>query len=111
VHYVQLILAGIFAGSVYAIGGTGIVLTYKATGVFNLAHFTIGLFAAYMLWQMNGVWGLPLWIAAPFVLIVVGPGIGVLLERFVSVRCSDDERARRRSWLRTLACSCCSSVS
>ena len=40
-HYVQIILIGIFAGSVYAIGGTGIVLTYKATGVFNLAHFTI----------------------------------------------------------------------
>lgn len=82
-HYVQLVLAGIFAGSVYAIGGTGIVLTYKATGVFNLAHFTIGLFGAYMLWQMNGVWGLPLWISAPIVLVVIGPGIGVLLERFV----------------------------
>ena len=82
-HYVQIILTGVFAGSVYAIGGTGIVLTYKATGVFNLAHFTIGLFAAYVLWQMNGVWGIPLWIAAPIVLLVVGPGIGVLLERFV----------------------------
>ena len=82
-HYVQIILIGIFAGSVYAIGGTGIVLTYKATGVFNLAHFTIGLFAAYLLWQMNGVWNIPLWISAPFVLLVVGPGIGVLLERFV----------------------------
>ncbi|MEY2431836.1 MAG: branched-chain amino acid transport system permease protein livM [Acidimicrobiaceae bacterium] len=82
-HYVQIILIGIFAGSVYAIGGTGIVLTYKATGVFNLAHFTIGLFAAYLLWQMNGVWGIPLWISAPFVLLIVGPGIGVLLERFV----------------------------
>ncbi|MEY2424054.1 MAG: branched-chain amino acid transport system permease protein livM [Acidimicrobiaceae bacterium] len=82
-HYVQIILIGIFAGSVYAIGGMGIVLTYKATGVFNLAHFTIGLFAAYLLWQMNGVWNIPLWISAPFVLLIVGPGIGVLLERFV----------------------------
>src|SRR3954451_21144205 len=81
--YVQIILTGIFAGSVYAIGGTGIVLTYKATGVFNLAHFTIGLFAAYVLWQLNGVWGIPLWISAPFVLLVLGPGIGILLERFV----------------------------
>src|SRR3954452_12902430 len=81
--YVQIILTGIFAGSVYAIGGTGIVLTYKATGVFNLAHFTIGLFAAYVLWQLNGVWGVPLWISAPVVLLVIGPGIGVLLERFV----------------------------
>ena len=82
-HYARIILTGIFAGSVYAIGGTGIVLTYKATGVFNLAHFTIGLFAAYVLWQMNGVWGISLWISAPLVLLVLGPGIGILLEKFV----------------------------
>jgi branched-chain amino acid transport system permease protein len=81
--YVQIIVTGIFAGSVYAIGGAGIVLTYKATGVFNLAHFTIGLFAAYVLWQLNGVWGISLWISAPLVLVVLGPGIGILLERFV----------------------------
>ena len=81
--YVQIIITGIFAGSVYAIGGAGIVLTYKATGVFNLAHFTIGLFAAYVLWQLNGVWGISLWISAPLVLLVLGPGIGILLERFV----------------------------
>lgn len=82
-NYVQIFVTGVFAGCVYAIAGTGIVLTYKATGVFNLAHFTVGLFAAYVLWQLNGVWGVPLWIAAPFVLLIVGPGIGVLLERFV----------------------------
>jgi branched-chain amino acid transport system permease protein len=82
-HYVQIILIGIFAGSVYAIGGMGIVLTYKATGVFNLAFFTIGLFSAYLLWQLNGVWNWPLWISAPVVLLIVGPGIGVLLERLV----------------------------
>ncbi|MEY2591619.1 MAG: hypothetical protein QOJ67_3603 [Acidimicrobiaceae bacterium] len=78
--YVQIIVIGIFVGSIYAIAGTGIVLTYKATGVFNLAHFTVALFAAYVLWQLNGVWGISLWIAAPFVLLVVGPGIGVVLS-------------------------------
>jgi branched-chain amino acid transport system permease protein len=83
VDYVQILVTGVFAGSVYAIAGTGIVLTYKATGVFNLAHFTVGLFAAYALWQLNGMWGIPLWIAAPFVLLIIGPGIGVLLERLV----------------------------
>src|SRR4051794_41861990 len=75
--YLQIILTGIFAGSVYAIGGAGIVLTYKATGVFNLAHFTIGLFAAYVLWQLNGVWGVPRWVAAPRLLGVLRPGVGI----------------------------------
>ncbi len=39
--YIQIIATGILLGGVYAISGLGIVLTYKATGVFNLAHFTI----------------------------------------------------------------------
>ena len=87
-HYVQIILIGIFAGSVYAIGGMGIVLTYKATGVFNLAHFTIGLFAAYLLWQMNGVWNIPLWISGPVVLLVVHtwPGDEDTEGRIISAR-------------------------
>ncbi len=81
--YVQILVTGILLGGVYAISGLGIVLTYKATGVFNLAHFTIALFAAYVLWQLNGVWHISLWISAPFVLLVVSPGIGIVLERFV----------------------------
>lgn len=81
--YVQIIVTGIFGGCVFAIAGMGLVLTYKATGVFNLAHFTVALFAAYVLWELNGVLGVPLWIAAPVVLFGVGPGIGVLLERVV----------------------------
>ena len=60
----QLAAAGLASGSIAALSGIGLLITYRATGVFNLAHFTIGLFAAYVLWQLNGVWGVPLWIAA-----------------------------------------------
>src|SRR3954465_3408215 len=78
--FVQILVTGLLLGGVYAISGLGLVLTYKAAGVFNLAHFTVALFAAYVLWQLNGVWGISLWIAAPIVLFVAGPGIGVLLS-------------------------------
>ena len=45
--YVQVALLGVIVGCVYALSATGIVLTYSATGVFNIAHFAIGLLAGY----------------------------------------------------------------
>ncbi|MGH9136701.1 MAG: ABC transporter permease [Acidimicrobiales bacterium] len=76
-------LLGVIFGGVYALSASGIVLTYTSTGVFNVAHFTIALFSAYVGWQLNGVWGLPLWVAAPLTLLVCGPILGVVLERVV----------------------------
>ena len=81
--YVQVALLGIIVGCVYALSATGIVLTYSATGVFNIAHFAIGLFAGYLAWQCNGVWGLPLVVTVPIVLFVCGPVLGLVLERAV----------------------------
>jgi branched-chain amino acid transport system permease protein len=81
--YVQIALLGIIFGCLYALSATGIVLTYTATGVFNIAHFAIALLAGYLGWQLSGRWGLPLVVVLPVVLLVCGPGMGLLLERFV----------------------------
>ena len=81
--WVRLVLAGIATGCVYSLAGMGVVLTYKATGIFNFAHGAIAMIVAYVLWQLNHEWHWSLAIAAPFVLLVVGPGIGLLLERLV----------------------------
>jgi branched-chain amino acid transport system permease protein len=83
VLYLQLALAGVASGSIAALSGLGLVLTYRATGVFNFAHGAVAMFVAYLLWQTNVGWGWPLLVAAPLVLLVAGPGIGVILERFV----------------------------
>jgi branched-chain amino acid transport system permease protein len=80
---VENALIGIIFGGLYALSASGIVLTYTATGVFNIAHFAIALLAAYVGWQLNGVWGLPLWVAAPIALFVCGPVLGIVLERVV----------------------------
>ena len=81
--YLQLTLAGIASGSIAALSGLGLVLTYRATGVFNFAHGAVAMFVAYLLWQTNVGWGWPLVVAAPLVLLVGGPGIGLILERLV----------------------------
>lgn len=81
--YVQIALLGIIFGCLYALSATGIVLTYTATGVFNIAHFAIALLAGYLGWQMSGVWGLPLLLVVPLVLFICGPLLGLVLERVV----------------------------
>ncbi|MBA2608220.1 MAG: ABC transporter permease [Actinobacteria bacterium] len=82
-YYVQVSLLGIIFGSYYALSATGIVVTYQATGVFNIAHFAIALLAGYLGWQLSGVMGLPLVAVVPLVLLICGPGLGLLLERVV----------------------------
>jgi branched-chain amino acid transport system permease protein len=81
--FVSLTIAGLGTGGIYALSGMGLVLTYKVTGVFNFAHGAIAMLVAYLLWQLHVQWGVTLWIAAPLVLLVIGPGIGMLLERVV----------------------------
>jgi branched-chain amino acid transport system permease protein len=83
VFYLEVALLGIAVGCVYALSASGIVLTYSATGVFNIAHFAVALLAAYLGWQLNGVWGVPLVLTLPIVLLLCGPGVGLLLERVV----------------------------
>jgi branched-chain amino acid transport system permease protein len=83
VLYLQLALAGVATGSIAALSGIGLILTYRATGVFNFAHGAVAMFVAYLLWQLNVAWGWPLIVAAPLVVLVLGPGIGVILERAV----------------------------
>lgn len=81
--YLQVALLGILFGCLYALSATGIIITYTATGVFNIAHFAVALLAGYLGWQLNGVWGVPLILAVPIVLLVCGPGLGLVLERGV----------------------------
>lgn len=76
-------LLGIIGGGIYALSATGIVLTYTATGVFNLAHFAIALLTGYLAWELNGVLGLPLVPTVLLLLFVWGPAVGLVLERAV----------------------------
>jgi branched-chain amino acid transport system permease protein len=81
--YWQLALAGIASGSIAALSGLGLVLTYRATGIFNFAHGAVAMLVAYLLWQTHVGWGWPLAVSAVLAVFIAGPAIGVLLERVV----------------------------
>ena len=88
---IDLALAGIAVGAVAALAGLGVLVTYRTTGVFNLASGGMAMLVAYVLWQLVRGWHWPLWIAAPIALLVVGPGLGLAAE------CGVFRPLRRRS--------------
>ncbi|MER6347418.1 ABC transporter permease subunit [Streptomyces sp. NPDC001595] len=79
----DLTLAGLSVGAAAALTGVGLIVTYRATGVLNFAHGAVAMVCAYALRQCVVEWHWPLWPAAAVVLLVLAPGLGVLLERFV----------------------------
>ncbi|WP_329287139.1 ABC transporter permease subunit [Streptomyces sp. NBC_00691] len=76
----ELTLAGLAVGSAAALTGIGLIVTYRATGVLNLAHGAVAMICAYVLRQLVVVWGWPLPAGALVTLLAVAPGIGLVLE-------------------------------
>jgi branched-chain amino acid transport system permease protein len=76
-------LAGLGLGAIAALSGVGLLITYRATGVFNVAHGAIAMIAAYLFWQLADQWSVPSWLAAILVLGLFAPALGALLERVV----------------------------
>ncbi|MFE9997966.1 ABC transporter permease subunit [Streptomyces avermitilis] len=79
----DLALAGLSVGSAAALTGVGLVVTHRATGVLNFAHGAVAMVCAYLLRQFTVEWGWPLAAGVAVTLLVVAPGIGIALERFV----------------------------
>ncbi|MCX4979997.1 ATP-binding cassette domain-containing protein [Streptomyces sp. NBC_00572] len=76
----ELTLAGLAVGSAAALTGIGLIVTYRATGVLNMAHGAVAMICAYVLRQLVVVWGWPLPAGALVTLLVVAPGLGLVLD-------------------------------
>lgn len=79
----ELTLAGLAVGSAAALSGIGLIVTYKATGVLNLAHGALAMICAYVLRHLVVEWHWPLPLAAAFVLLLFAPALGLALDRTV----------------------------
>ncbi len=80
---VDLALAGIGIGAIAALAGLGLLVTYRATGVFNLAFGAIAMLAAYLMWEAVRVWHWPVGVAAFVDIFVFCPVFGLVLDRAV----------------------------
>jgi ABC-type branched-subunit amino acid transport system permease subunit len=82
--FLPYIIIGITAGSIYGLSAMGLVLTYKTSGVFNLAHGAIGAAAAYTFLELRQERGLPWPIAAVISVLVLGVLVGLVMERLAA---------------------------
>src|ERR1700752_2623040 len=83
--FVPFIVAGLSAGAVYGLAGTGLVLTYKTSGIFNFAYPALAAVAAYVFFffHQDTVYlnvRLPWPLAALIAVLVAGPIMGLLME-------------------------------
>jgi ABC-type branched-subunit amino acid transport system ATPase component/branched-subunit amino acid ABC-type transport system permease component len=78
--YVPFLVIGLAAGSVYGLAGTGLVLTYKTSGIFNFAHGAVATVAAYVFFILHVKHGVPWPVSFVLSVLVLGPLMGLLLE-------------------------------
>ncbi len=99
-QFLSLVLAGAVSGGLYAVMGAGLVLTYQASGVFNVGHGAVAFATAlvfYVLHQPASEGGVGLAVV-PAALIAVGlfaPALGWLLDRLLFRRLSGAPEATR----------------
>src|SRR5215831_12196545 len=78
------ILLGLGTGALIAGIALGVVLTYRGSGIINLAVGAVAMVAAYAFWSLNtGVFGFTLPTPAAIVgALLVALAMGVLMELF-----------------------------
>src|SRR4051795_12113735 len=79
----RAVLQGLPAGAVYALIALGFVLTYKTSGVLNLAFGAQAYVSAAMYFKARVLWH---WGTVPSVLLavfIIAPLIGLILERLI----------------------------
>ncbi|MEQ4718108.1 ATP-binding cassette domain-containing protein [Nonomuraea sp. B19D2] len=78
---VGYVLSGLVTGAIFAVMGSGLTLSYAATGVFNFAHGAIGFLAALLFYELNMAAGLPAWLSALVSVVLFAPALGFVLHK------------------------------
>jgi branched-chain amino acid transport system permease protein len=79
----KLAISGIGPGAIAALSGMGLVVTYRATGVFNFSQGTIATLVAYSYWEMAAQHNVPRVIAGAIAILIIGPTVGLIVERLI----------------------------
>jgi branched-subunit amino acid ABC-type transport system permease component len=92
--FIRFIVIGIVLASIYAIAAAGLVVTYTTSGIFNFAQGAMGMFFAFVYWQLKadtdgGGWALPAVPSLIVTVLIVAPLVGALIERLIMRKLTD----------------------
>jgi branched-chain amino acid transport system permease protein len=82
-EFLEFTIIGIVLGSAYAVAASGLVVTYATSGIFNIAHGAIGMFMAFVYWQLSVGWHINTGLAFVLTVFVLAPLLGAVVERGV----------------------------
>ncbi len=83
------VVAGVTVGSIYAVTASGLVVTYTTSGIFNFAQGAIGMFMAFLYWELRFNQNLPAPVALFLVILVAAPLLGAVIERVLMRHIAD----------------------
>jgi len=74
------VIVGLTSGAIYGLTGTGLVLTYKTSGILNFAYGALATVAAYAFYWMWVQEHLPWPVAGVIAVVVLGTAMGLGME-------------------------------
>jgi ABC-type branched-subunit amino acid transport system ATPase component/branched-subunit amino acid ABC-type transport system permease component len=79
----NLFISGAVSGAIYALIASGLSLTYATTGIFNLGFGGVAFAAAFLYYELHSGLNWPVLPAALVTLVVAGPLLGWVLDRYI----------------------------
>jgi branched-chain amino acid transport system permease protein len=79
--FLNQLVNGISAGSIYAALALALVLIFRSTGILNFAQGEMAMFSAFISWQLAEL-GLPMWLAIVGSMAISAVG-GAIIERTI----------------------------
>jgi ABC-type branched-subunit amino acid transport system ATPase component/branched-subunit amino acid ABC-type transport system permease component len=76
------VVSGVAVGAVYGLAATGLVLTYKTSGIFNFGYGALATAAAYVFHWLTVDHGVDWKVALAVSVLGVGPLLGLVMEQF-----------------------------
>jgi branched-chain amino acid transport system permease protein len=80
--FLQLLVAGVALGAIYALVALGFVVVFKSTGTINFAHGGFVLLGVYLTYNYHVTWGVPFYVSMLMAMASLAV-IAVVLERLV----------------------------
>jgi branched-chain amino acid transport system permease protein len=94
-EFLTYTIGGLVIAAIYAIAASGLVVTYTTSGVFNIAHGAVGMFGAFVFWQLRWGWNWPTPVALIVVIGVLAPLFGCAVEKLLMRNLADASEATK----------------
>ncbi|NWF53451.1 MAG: branched-chain amino acid ABC transporter permease [Syntrophaceae bacterium] len=80
--FIQVMIAGVTVGSIYALIAIGVVLIFKSSGVINFAQGSMAMIGAFITYSFVAQLGIPI-IVSLIITFLISAMIGMGIERFI----------------------------